>query len=84
MGAMPVRAADVGRRTEDRMKSRDVSYWIYLAGVAALGAFLGAFGTQVRHAYGDWKAFAAVVAYLLALRMLGRYFERSAGDDEGR
>ena len=58
------------------MQKANASFWIYLAGVAALGMFLGAFEGTLRRTYGDWETFAAVLVYLLALRLVGRFAER--------
>lgn len=58
------------------MRRVNASFWIYLAGVTALGAFLGACEASLRRTYGDWTIFAAVLAYLLALRLIGRLVER--------
>lgn len=58
------------------MRRVNASFWIYLAGVATLGVFLGACEASLRRTYGDWMILAAVVAYLLALRLIGRLVER--------
>jgi len=48
------------------MKNR-LSFWIYLAGLLPLAIW----APSARVGLGDWQAFAAVVAYLLVLRLVG-------------
>jgi hypothetical protein len=64
------------------MQKVRASFWIYVVGVSALGLFLGAFEVAARRAYGDWFVFGAVLAYLLALRLVGGYVERRGGRSE--
>jgi hypothetical protein len=50
----------------DGMKNR-LSFWIYLAGLLPLAIW----APSARVLLGDWTSFAAVIVYLLALRLVG-------------
>lgn len=50
----------------DSMKNR-LSFWIYLAGLLPLAIW----APSARVLLGDWLSFAAVIAYLLGLRLVG-------------
>jgi len=58
------------------MKSRRIAFWVYLLGVSLLGVVLGMAQDQLRSMLGDWLAFAAVIAYLVLLRLGAEYLER--------
>jgi hypothetical protein len=58
------------------MQSKRHSFWTYVVGLLPLGLILGAFELPLRRAYGDGLAFVGVIAYLLGLRLLGRYVKR--------
>jgi len=58
------------------MKIPRISFWVYLGGVALLGVVLGVWEGQLRSNFGDWTAFAAVIAYLLLLRVVAERMQR--------
>ena len=58
------------------MKAPRTAFWIYLVGVALLGVVLGMAQEQLRAMLGDWLAFAALMAYLVLLRIGAEYLER--------
>ncbi|MFS2036308.1 hypothetical protein ACEN8I_19960 [Polaromonas sp. CT11-55] len=53
------------------MKNR-LSFWIYLAGLLPLAIW----GPPARALLGDWTSFAAAIAYLAALRLVGAFAAR--------
>ena len=57
-----------GRIRLDRMKNR-LSFWIYLVGILPLAIW----APSARALLGDWTSFAAVIAYLLLLRLGGAF-----------
>ena len=72
----------MGCESELEIPNVRASFWICIVGVSALGLFLGAFEVAARRAYGDWVVFGAVVAYLIALRLVGGYLERRGSRSE--
>jgi hypothetical protein len=53
------------------MKNR-LSFWIYLIGILLVAIW----GTSARALLGDWTSFAAVIAYLAVLRLVGAFAAR--------
>lgn len=54
------------------MKAPRTAWWVYVIGLVPLALF----SKPLRAALGDWWAFAAVVVYLLLLRLLAEVIER--------
>jgi hypothetical protein len=53
------------------MKDR-LSFWIYLVGILPLAVW----APSARVLLGDWTSFAAAIAYLLVLRLVGAFAAR--------
>jgi hypothetical protein len=55
------------------MRSHRIEFLVYLVGVLPLGLFQHKLRVAIGH---DGVSFAAVVAYLFALRIVGRFFSK--------